>query len=105
MPTFGSPRQSDLSKQDHLAQDVRRELAIHYVDSPTDRRGHFMPTSRMDTRLEPRIISCDRMCSGIVVSFDDGKTALYSAILLRATLSRARAIPSDSEDDWLPDNV
>jgi hypothetical protein len=53
----------------------------------------------MDTRPEPRIVSCDRMDNGIVVSFDDGKTALYSAALLHATLPQARAMPSDSEDD------
>lgn len=56
----------------------------------------------MDTHPDPRIISCDRMDSGIVVSFDDGKTALYSAALLRAALPQARVMPSDSEDDWLP---
>ena len=61
-----------------------------------------MSSSSMDARPEPRIVSSDRMDSGIVVSFDDGKTALYSAALLHATLPQARPIPLDSENDWPP---
>jgi hypothetical protein len=57
-----------------------------------------MPSSGMDIRPEPRIVSCDRVDSGVVVSFDDGKTALYSAVLLHATLSQARAMPLYSEE-------
>jgi hypothetical protein len=64
-----------------------------------------MPSFRMDIRPEPRIVSCDRMDSGIVVSFDDGKTALYSAALLHATLPQARAMPLGSEEDWLPHSM
>jgi hypothetical protein len=55
----------------------------------------------MDTSADPRIISCDRMGSGIVVSFDDGRSALYSAALLYATLHQARVLPSEAEADWL----
>jgi hypothetical protein len=63
-----------------------------------------MASSRIDTRPDPRIISCDRMDSGIVVAFDDGKAALFSPALLYATFSQARAMPSDSEDVWLSDS-
>jgi hypothetical protein len=40
----------------------------------------------------------DRMDNGIVVGFDDGKTAFFPAALLRATRSQAQMMPSDSED-------
>ena len=40
--------------------------------------------------------------NAIVVAFDDGKTALYSAALLYATLSQARLLePSFSESDQI----
>jgi hypothetical protein len=39
----------------------------------------------MDTHSVPHIVSCDRMDSGVVVSFDDGRTALYSAAFLHVT--------------------
>jgi hypothetical protein len=56
----------------------------------------------MDSPPDPRIVSVDRMDNGAVVSFDDGKTALYSAALLYATLPQARAMPSDSETPPIP---
>jgi hypothetical protein len=56
----------------------------------------------MDTRADPHIINCDRMGSGVVVSFDDGMSAFYSAALLYAMLHQARAMPSEAEAGWLP---
>ena len=51
----------------------------------------------MEGRSEPRIIFSDRMDNGMVIGFDDGKTAYYSAALLHATLPQAQMMPSDSE--------
>ena len=51
----------------------------------------------MDVRPEPKITFSDRMDNGIVVGFDDGKTAYYSAALLHAALPQAQMMPSDSE--------
>jgi len=51
----------------------------------------------MDPHPDPRITFSDRMDNGIVVGFDDGRTAYYSAALLHATLPQAQAMPSDSE--------
>jgi hypothetical protein len=51
-----------------------------------------MPSFPMEKSPNPRIISSDRLDNAIVVSFDDGKTALYSATLLYATLSQARML-------------
>jgi hypothetical protein len=57
----------------------------------------------MDAKAEPRIISIDRLDNAAVVSFDDGKTARYSAALLYAMLPQAGAMPdADSSDDQLP---
>jgi len=56
-----------------------------------------MASFLMDGRRESRITFSDRMDNGIVVGFDDGKTAYYSAALLHATLPQAQMMPSDSE--------
>lgn len=56
----------------------------------------------MDALRESRISYSDRMDNGIVVGFDDGNTAYYSAALLHATLPQAQMMPSDSEDSGLP---
>ena len=52
----------------------------------------------------PRIVFSDRLEKGIVVGFEDGKTAFYSAALLYDTLPEAQAMPSDCEgaDGILP---
>jgi len=50
----------------------------------------------MDGRRESRITFSDRMDNGIVVGFDDGKTAYYSAALLHATLPQTQMMPSDA---------
>jgi len=42
------------------------------------------------------------MGNGIVVGFDDGKTAYYSAAMLHAALPRAQMMPSDAEDSGFP---
>ena len=47
----------------------------------------------------PLIIDSDRMDNSIIVSFEDGKTALYSAALLYELLPRAQELPSDSGVD------
>jgi len=61
-----------------------------------------MKSLRTADRREPLITYCDRMDNGIVVGFDDGKAAYYSAALLHAALPQAKMMPSDSEDSGLP---
>ena len=61
-----------------------------------------MPQFLMGKPPNPRIIASDRLDNAIVVAFDDGKTALYSAALLYAALSQARKLePSGSELDQI----
>ena len=50
----------------------------------------------MDDYRESRITFSDRMDNGIVVGFDDGMTALFSAALLHDTLPQAKMIPADT---------
>jgi hypothetical protein len=56
-----------------------------------------MTTFRTNGRPSPRVTFSDRMNNGIVVGFDDGKTAYYSAVLLYASLPQAQTMPSNSE--------
>ena len=53
----------------------------------------------MEMHSDPRVLSADRTDNGVVVVFDDGKCAFYSALLLHATLPQAKEIPEDGEDD------
>ena len=61
-----------------------------------------MTSFLMEARPEPRVIFSDRIDGGMVIGFDDGKTAYYSAALLYTTLPQAQMMPSDSEDSGLP---
>jgi hypothetical protein len=56
----------------------------------------------MEGHPEPRVVFSDRIDGGMVIGFDDGKTAYYSAALLYTTLPQAQMMPSDSEDSGLP---
>jgi hypothetical protein len=71
-------------------------------DSLTERAWPPMTSFRIDGRPNPRITFSDRMDNGIVVGFDDGRTAYYSAVLLYASLPQAKMMHSDSEDTGLP---
>jgi len=44
------------------------------------------------------IRNVDRMDDGIVISFDDGRTAVYSTELLRSVFSQARELIPEAED-------
>jgi hypothetical protein len=43
----------------------------------------------METNLKPRIIDAERLRDGVVITFEDGKSALYSASLLQSFFSQA----------------
>jgi hypothetical protein len=46
---------------------------------------------------EPRVDSAEMLSDGVIITFDDGKCAVYSHALLRETLSRAQLV-EDSDD-------
>ena len=57
----------------------------------------------MEIRPEPRITYVERMSGGVVVTFEDGRCAVYSAALLNATFSQAEDLtdlpnPDDEHD-------
>ena len=56
----------------------------------------------MDSLATRRITSAERLHGGVVISFDDGMCALFSASLLHATLSQAEdlsKLPNPDDDD------
>jgi hypothetical protein len=53
----------------------------------------------METQLARRVESVDRLNGGIIVTFDDGKSAVYSGSLLRATFGQAQDITELEEDE------
>jgi len=52
----------------------------------------------METLLPPRVAFAERLDGGVVVTFEDGRTALYSAALLHDFLSQAQEILDEPED-------
>jgi hypothetical protein len=54
----------------------------------------------MEPFLSPHIIDVERVDGGIIITFDDGKCAVYSASLLRAIFSKADEF---NESDFLND--
>jgi hypothetical protein len=54
----------------------------------------------MQPPITPRIVSSDLFDGGILVSFEDGTTAMFSAAVLYANLFQAEAVRDvDQEDD------
>lgn len=58
-----------------------------------------MQTGRMKELTEPRVIEAERAASGVLITFNDGSCALYSAGLLRDVFGMAEEIPDDLPDE------
>ena len=43
----------------------------------------------METQTNPIVVSAEKFARGVVITFDDGKSALYSASLLHAIFPQA----------------
>jgi hypothetical protein len=48
----------------------------------------------------PSVIEAERYEGGVLITFDDGKCAAYSASLLRAVFDQAREITNTADTDW-----
>jgi hypothetical protein len=59
----------------------------------------FVIISTMETRAESRIVYVERLGGGVVIGFDDGKTALYSPALLRSMFESAQELLEPEDDD------
>jgi len=46
----------------------------------------------MENRPETSVVEVDRLEGGVIVTFDDGKSAFYSAALLRDVLPQAKEV-------------
>ena len=53
----------------------------------------------METRPAPRIVYVDRLDNRVVIGFDDGKTALYSADLLYSIVVTAQEMVEPEDDE------
>ena len=53
----------------------------------------------METRPAPRIVYVDRLDNRVVIGFDDGKTALYSADLLYSIVGTAQEMVEPEDDE------
>lgn len=51
------------------------------------------------TSPEPRIIYAERLGGGVIITFDDGKCAVYSALLLLNTFSQAAEVNEIDPDE------
>jgi len=54
----------------------------------------------METEPKSRVVAAEKLSGGGIISFDDGKSALYSASLLHALFSQAdELIPVEWPED------
>ena len=53
----------------------------------------------MSTHSHPRILSAERLNGGVIITFDDGKCAVYSASLLHTTYPYAEYVCTDAYDE------
>jgi hypothetical protein len=52
----------------------------------------------MKTDLQPRIVYAERLGGGVIIAFEDGKSAVYSASLLESIFSQAEELGPDDPD-------
>jgi hypothetical protein len=52
----------------------------------------------METYPIPRVVFAERLDGGVVVTFEDGKCALYSAALLYLQLDQAQILLDEPDD-------
>ncbi|MFZ0743310.1 MAG: hypothetical protein WAM85_02840 [Terracidiphilus sp.] len=54
----------------------------------------------METTSTPQIVAAERMGGGIFIEFDDGKSALYPALLLYGSLHQAIQVDTSNQEDF-----
>jgi len=53
----------------------------------------------MQWQTTPLIVFSERLTDGIIVTFNDGKSAVYSSALLYATLPQAKELHESQADE------
>jgi hypothetical protein len=56
----------------------------------------------MKPNPNPRVVEAERMDNGVIITFDDGKYAIYPASLLYATFAKAEQSKEDAQNDGGP---
>jgi hypothetical protein len=56
----------------------------------------------MDTNLpkEPHVISAERLNGGVIITFEDGRSAIYSSSLLDSIFAQAEDVSNLPGDDF-----
>jgi hypothetical protein len=79
------------------SQQQKAKAKVRARRGPTNARTEV--DSHMNLKPPPKILSADRTHDGVVVEFDDGNAALYSASLLIEVLPKALKLEDPSPDD------
>lgn len=58
----------------------------------------------MEKAGSPRVISAERNAGSVIIAFDDGKCAVYSADLLLSIFNHAEAVLERNDDSPLDDS-
>jgi hypothetical protein len=53
----------------------------------------------MNTPAVPRLLEAEILGGGVIITFDDGKCAIYSASLLYATFDQATLVEVEDEEE------
>jgi hypothetical protein len=53
----------------------------------------------MENRSEHRVVDAERLGDGVIITFDDGKSAVYSASLLQAIFTQAQEVNEQEPDE------
>ena len=70
------------------------------VQKETDKCAFERNNMRMESHLPPRILSAERLENAVIIGFDDGRSAVYSASLLYWMFSQAEDI-TDLDAEYL----
>ncbi len=66
-----------------------------YARYRTDDAGPYRQNSVMANAVNPGLVTAERVDTGLVIKFADGRCAFYSAAVLYAALSQAKALDED----------
>jgi hypothetical protein len=78
---------------------VGGDSAKNLVYQQTDTGPNLSQYLAVEDQTKIRIRSAERVSGGLIITFDDGKSALYSASLLRDAFSQAEQLKETAWDD------
>ncbi len=69
------------------------------VTQATDKRFQRTHDGTMEIPTVPRVTYAERLNGGVIITFEDGKCALYSAALLSKTFTQDETMPDEFLED------